>query len=76
MGLDTPARFEPSAPGKLREDKPEVDLQQHGESNFKGADSNKQSSANKEFSRRYFDVDPERFVHALAFECFLSLIHI
>eukprot|EP00969_Alexandrium_andersonii_P018222 796881-Alexandrium_andersonii.AAC.1 len=70
MGLDAPAGFEPSAPGKLREDKPKVGLQPRGESNFKGADSNKQSNANKEFSHRYFDADPEHFAHALGFEYF------
>eukprot|EP00969_Alexandrium_andersonii_P149801 6624151-Alexandrium_andersonii.AAC.1 len=54
MNFD-PSSVQPSVPGKLREDKPNADRQQRGQSNFKGADSNEPSNANKEFSHHYFD---------------------
>eukprot|EP00969_Alexandrium_andersonii_P298906 13213176-Alexandrium_andersonii.AAC.1 len=65
LNFEPPAQ--PSAPGKLREDKPSVDHNQRGQASFKGSDSNKQRDANKEFSHYYYDVDPEHFLHALAF---------
>eukprot|EP00969_Alexandrium_andersonii_P321773 14217382-Alexandrium_andersonii.AAC.1 len=45
----------PSAPGKLRGGKPNVDRQQRGLASFKGSGTNKQSDANEKFPHYYFD---------------------
>eukprot|EP00969_Alexandrium_andersonii_P126789 5603251-Alexandrium_andersonii.AAC.1 len=47
-----------------------AEKEQRGVSNTKGEDSNCQPNANKEFTRRYFDVGPTDFIHALGFEYF------
>eukprot|EP00969_Alexandrium_andersonii_P278103 12293584-Alexandrium_andersonii.AAC.1 len=69
LNLDAPPSApSPSAPGKLREKNNKVDHEQRGEPAFKGDDSNKQSSADQEFSHYCYDVNPEFFLHALYFE--------
>eukprot|EP00969_Alexandrium_andersonii_P303884 13432527-Alexandrium_andersonii.AAC.1 len=59
----------PSVPGTLREENSAQDDDQRGKKGFKGDDSNTQSSANKEFTHRYYQVVPEHFLQALDFEC-------
>eukprot|EP00969_Alexandrium_andersonii_P323872 14310399-Alexandrium_andersonii.AAC.1 len=58
MNLEPANTPTPSVPGKLQSEDPKVGHQQRGQPAFKGADSNKQRSANQEFSHYYYDVNP------------------